>query len=421
MYHQNLVHSVAYRTISQVVGYAMFLLDSRKPSDTEKLEIPHINVGVRLLPSVKTVYPEIKAEHVTWPAFHQGVAVGLSIQSESEVVDSSWIFFNRPDQPTPAFGGLLLGLGLRGKLRDLATWHIFPSLAPRNDHVSIGLLLGMSASYAGSQDKRLTTMLSAGVGALLPLGSSELNTSPLMQSASIFGLGLVHVGSGSHHFAETTLNEIGRHDISGLEEQTEYKELYSFSAACAFGLIMLGRYGRNREYDNHCLQRLRTYFVPTNQPDQESEESSANETFDVNVTAPGAVLAVGLMCLRTGRADVSALLAAPQNAFELDHVRPDMLVVRTLSYSLIHWDGITPTKQWLESQFPTFILDAWRNKASTGTIDEIIELAYFHILSGAGFALGLKKAGTGDREAQSLLFNTLELFVHNMSQNSGSS
>ena len=413
---ENLVHSIGYRTISQVIGYGMFTLDSKVPSDTDRFEIPSINVGVHMLPSTTTVYPEFKLEGLTWPTFHQGVAAGLSLKRSSSVINSSWIFFNRPDQPTPAFGGFLFGLGLTGYLRNLETWHLFPNLAQRQDHVSVGLLLGMAASYAGSQDRRLTTMLSAGVAALLPTGSANLNTSPILQSASIFGLGLVHVGSGSHRLAETALSEIGRYDVPGLDEQSEYREVYAFAAACTFGMIMLGRGGRNQEHDSHCVARLKSYFVDLQQPEDEAEDNSASGFRDINSTAAGSVLALGLMYLRTGSRDVSDILLPPKNPFELDQIRPDMLIVRTLSYNLILWDQIAPSHAWLNAQFPDFVLQAWKEKAATGIIDEMIEMAYYHIMAGACFAIGLKYAGTMDANAQVLIYEAYELFIQQMGQ-----
>lgn len=412
--HQTLVHSLGYRTISQVTGYGLFILDSRAPSHTDRFDIPSINVGVQLLPSTTTIFPEFKVESLMWPAFHQGVAAGLSIRRDSDVVNSSWIFYNRPEQPTPAFGGFLFGLGLTGHLKNLETWHLFPNLAQRHDHVSVGLLLGMAATYAGSQDRRLTTMLSAGVSALLPPGSASLNTSPILQSASLFGLGLVHLASGSHRLSEISLTEIGRYDQPGLVEQGEYKELYAFSAACAFGLIMLGQGGRNREQDAHCVNRLRAYFVDLHRPENEAQDPSLGTHRDVNTTAPGAVLSLGLMYLRTNQVGIANFLLPPQNAFELDHIRPDMLIIRTLSYNLILWDAIRPSQTWLNAQYPEFILTAWKLKALTGVIDEILELAYFHITAGACFALGLKYAGTMNRDAQQVIAAAFDLFTQQM-------
>jgi len=95
-----------------------------------------------------------------------------------------------------------------------------------------------------------------------------------------------------------------------------------------------------------------------------------------------------------------------------------MLIVRTLSYNLIMWDEIRPTQTWLNAQFPDFVLTAWNLKSSTGTIDEISELAYFHITAGACFALGLKFAGTMNKDAQQVVATAFDLFIQQMGPSS---
>ena len=125
-------------------------------------------------------------------------------------------------------------------------------------------------------------------------------------------------------------------------------------------------------------------------------------------------MALGLMYLRTNQAGVAHLLLPPQNAFELDHIRPDMLIVRTLSYNLILWDEIEPSRSWLNAQYPSFVLAAWKLKAATGFIDEVQELAYFHITAGACFVLGLKYAGTMDKYASQIILDAYELFLQQM-------
>jgi anaphase-promoting complex subunit 1 len=276
--------------------------------------------------------------------------------------------------------------------------------------------MGMAASYAGSQDQRLTTMLSSGVDALLPRGAAELNISPIMQATSIFSLGLLHVGSGRHRLVDTALAEIGRRHLPGLSVKTNHREVYAFSSAIALGLMMLGRGGLNREQDTRCVSVLRSYFVEVEQLDQDESSEQQDEGHDVNITAPGATLALGMMYLRTEREDIACQLSAPQNTFELDHVRPDMLIIRMLSYNMIMWKRIQPTQTWLDSQIPTFIQNAWRRK-NREHLDEMVELAYFNILAGAGYALGLKFAGTMDQTAHIMLLKIFDVFSTQLRQN----
>lgn len=52
---------------------------------------------------------------------------------------------------------------------------------------------------------------------------------------------------------------------------------------------------------------------------------------NLDVTAPGATLALGLMYLGTGNKAIADWMAPPETQFLLDFVRPDFLMLRILS------------------------------------------------------------------------------------------
>lgn len=52
---------------------------------------------------------------------------------------------------------------------------------------------------------------------------------------------------------------------------------------------------------------------------------------NLDVTAPGAMLALGLMYLGTGNKAVADWMAPPQTQYLLDFVRPDFLLLRILA------------------------------------------------------------------------------------------
>lgn len=68
------------------------------------------------------------------------------------------------------------------------------------------------------------------------------------------------------------------------------------------------------------------------------------ETVNIDVTAPGATFALGLMFIRTGNKSVASWLDPPDTHAVLDHVRPDLLLLRIIARGLILWDDIKPTK-----------------------------------------------------------------------------
>ena len=44
--------------------------------------------------------------------------------------------------------------------------------------------------------------------------------------------------------------------------------------------------------------------------------------------------------------------------FALDYVRPDFLMLRVCARSLILWDSIVPSREWVESQLPPLLKHA---------------------------------------------------------------
>lgn len=92
---------------------------------------------------------------------------------------------------------------------------------------------------------------------------------------------------------------------------------------------------------------------------------------NLDITAPGATLALGLMYLGTGNKAVADWMAPPETEYLLDFVRPDFLMLRVLArgrnfetfnnncmrflVALIMWDGVQPTKDWIENQVPDTI------------------------------------------------------------------
>ena len=52
---------------------------------------------------------------------------------------------------------------------------------------------------------------------------------------------------------------------------------------------------------------------------------------NLDVTAPGATLALGLMYLKTGDAAVARAFAIPDTHFALDYVKPELILLRVLA------------------------------------------------------------------------------------------
>ena len=56
---------------------------------------------------------------------------------------------------------------------------------------------------------------------------------------------------------------------------------------------------------------------------------------------------------------VAARLALPDTHFLLDYVRPDLLMLRVIARSLILWDDVRPTSEWIDDQIPGMVKRAF--------------------------------------------------------------
>ncbi len=81
------------------------------------------------------------------------------------------------------------------------------------------------------------------------------------------------------------------------------------------------------------------------------------DTINIDITGPGATLALGMMFFDSGNASIADWMAAPKTQFLLEFVRPDFLMLRTIARGLILWREIDPTLEWILSNVPEGIVD----------------------------------------------------------------
>lgn len=404
MHYQSYVNILAQRTFAVTVGQGMWQFASRSAPIGGIWHIPPLDLSVKIIPANQVMQPQ-SGEGLEWPNFHHAVSAALSISPDSKGIDASWILYNRPATINAEHGGFLLGLGLTGHLRKFGSVETFAYLQLRHEKTTVGTLLGIAASFAGSQDAMVTRQISLHSHALLPPGAMDLNGSPLVQSTALLAIGLVYAGTKHLHMADTTLKEISRQDMPGVESFAEYREAYSFSASMGFGLVMLGRGGRTPSaVENGMLHEL-TRCIFGDPPDVKHDSTRRKAPrIDQTVTSPGATLALGLMYLRTGRKDVANMLVIPQTKLALEAMRPEQLLVRTYARALIMWDDIKGTIDWVNAQLPSFI-DHNNHKLVYGMLDLDTELAYFHIVAGACLAIGIRFAGRPPESAHVVVMN----------------
>jgi anaphase-promoting complex subunit 1 len=144
------------------------------------------------------------------------------------------------------------------------------------------------------------------------------------------------------------------------------------------------------------------------------------ETGAVNthVTAPGAILALGLIYMKSNNRAITQWLETPDSNFALQSIRPDFLTLQTISRGLILFDDVHPSEQWVDSQIPQNIkslaLQSGQGdaKSDISIVDnKLINQAMVHITAGACMAIGLKFAGSSNQCAFDCLVKYCKDFI----------
>uniref|UniRef100_A0A665T3E7 Anaphase-promoting complex subunit 1 n=1 Tax=Echeneis naucrates TaxID=173247 RepID=A0A665T3E7_ECHNA len=431
---ENKLLQLCQRTMALPVGRGLFTLFSYHPVPTEPLPVPKLNLTGRAPPrntmvDLNSGNIDVPPNMTGWPSFHNGVAAGLKIAPASQV-DSAWIAYNKPKSPELAneYAGFLMALGLNGHLTKLATLNIHDYLTKGHEMTSIGLLLGVSSAKLGSMDMSITRLLSIHIPALLPPTSTELDVPHNVQVAAVIGIGLVYQGTGHRHNAEVLLSEIGRPPGPEMEYCTD-RESYSLAAGLALGMVCLG-HGSNLigMTDLNVPEQLYQYMVGGHRRAQAganrerhkspSYQIKEGDTINVDVTCPGATLALAMIYLKTNNRSIADWLKPPDTWFLLDFIKPEFLLLRTLARCIIMWDEILPNTEWVKSNIPQVRNDIY----TLGTFDpsedinmETMAQAQDYITAGACMALGLRFAGSANSDAFDCLYEFARTFMKIMS------
>uniref|UniRef100_A0A665TCL0 Anaphase-promoting complex subunit 1 n=1 Tax=Echeneis naucrates TaxID=173247 RepID=A0A665TCL0_ECHNA len=426
---ENKLLQLCQRTMALPVGRGLFTLFSYHPVPTEPLPVPKLNLTGRAPPrntmvDLNSGNIDVPPNMTGWPSFHNGVAAGLKIAPASQV-DSAWIAYNKPKSPELAneYAGFLMALGLNGHLTKLATLNIHDYLTKGHEMTSIGLLLGVSSAKLGSMDMSITRLLSIHIPALLPPTSTELDVPHNVQVAAVIGIGLVYQGTGHRHNAEVLLSEIGRPPGPEMEYCTD-RESYSLAAGLALGMVCLG-HGSNLigMTDLNVPEQLYQYMVGGHRRAQAganrerhkspSYQIKEGDTINVDVTCPGATLALAMIYLKTNNRSIADWLKPPDTWFLLDFIKPEFLLLRTLARCIIMWDEILPNTEWVKSNIPQIMRGTFDPSEDINM--ETMAQAQDYITAGACMALGLRFAGSANSDAFDCLYEFARTFMKIMS------
>ncbi|KAM7271463.1 hypothetical protein ACFE04_030677 [Oxalis oulophora] len=423
---------LAQRTTALPLGRAAFTLATIHTLLTEAFTVPKLilagrlpaqqNATVNLDPNIRSIQ-EVKS----WPEFHNAVAAGLRLAPLQEKMSRTWIIYNKPVEPNAVHAGLLLALGLHGNLSVLTISDIYQYLQQEHESTTVGLMLGLAASYRGTMQPAISKSLFVHIPARHPSAFPELELPNLLQSAAVMSVGLLYEGSAHPQTMQILLGEIGRR--SGGDNVLE-REGYAVSAGFSLGLVALGR-GEDVLGTDTLVDRLFQYIggkefhneKPISTTLQMEEHSRGvgqmmeGSTVNVDVTAPGAIIALALMFLKTESEAVVSRLCVPNTRFDLQYVRPDFIMLRVIARNLIMWNRVCPSKDWIQSQIPEII-----QRGVKGLKDDMSDLddmdaesfvqAYVNIVAGACISLGLRFAGTMDGNTQELLYEYAIYFLN---------
>ena len=257
--------------------------------------------------------------------------------------------------------------------------------------------------------------------------------------ASLAGLGLVYANTGHRHMVEVCLRELARPPGPELEHCAD-RESYSLTAGLSLGLITMGlgeqlTAGGGVLADLNLPDLLHNHMVggprttgalsrPSGatagrEPRPPSYQIKEGDNINIDVTSPGATLALGMLYWNSGNRNIAAWMAAPETIFLLDFVRPDFLMLRTLAKGLILWDSVLPTVEWVESHVPASMLAHCLVRPpdlpAVGGLQhldyETLNQAYCNIVAGAAFVLALRFAGTWNRAAVGTLEVLTKKFI----------
>jgi len=403
---QELAKVIAVRTLSVSPGRGLLFYSARLPLLTEKFPIHGFTMSCVMKPADTTVTADrnqFTEDKISWAFFHAGVAAGLSISKDAKGIDTSWILFNKPRELNNRHAGFLLALGMNGHLKSIAKWVAFKYLTPKHTMTSIGLLLGLSASYMGTMDTLITRLLSVHVTRMLPQGAAELNLSPLTQTSGIMGIGLLYCNTQHRRMSEIMLSEMENTDQDDASNPLDdlRDEGYRLAAGFALGYINLG-HGKDMKglHDMHITERLLTLAVSTRR---------VSIVHILDKAAAAATIATALIFMKTQDEALARKIDIPDTILQFDYVRPDIFLLRTVARHLIMWENIQANARWMSVQLP--LAHQQKSKLTTVRVLTSEDLPFFNIIAGLCLSIGLRFAGSGSLDVRNLLCHYIDQFI----------
>lgn len=404
---------MAMRTCTSGIGFGAVAYATEKPLATQKWSRQQLNFTCIFPDGSKltTQASELDSEVIEWGEFHSGVSSGLRISKKAKGINGSWIAFSKPKILDAQHGGFLLGLGLSGHLKGLEEWHVYNYLSPKKTQVSIGLLLGMSASMRGTMDLKLTKVLSVHTVAFLPPGSSDLNINLKVQTAGLIGMGLLYQRSQHRRITDVLFSQLPAFIL--VNEEPISDEGYRLATGIALGLINLAAGEANGDFDLIRHQDGDTtsdFQAGTGTgPDERiiagllqfvTENRDAEQGWIPENSQAGAIVALMLIFLKTQNTYISESIK-PRFGVTTSNIRPDLFMYREWAYYMIMWNEI--------GEDLGYVLDGLEDYIDLEINTD--NLPAYYTIAGRVLAIGIRHASTGDIAIRDSLLLLLDKFL----------
>ncbi|KAJ3316082.1 Anaphase-promoting complex subunit 1 [Boothiomyces sp. JEL0838] len=377
-------------------GQAMLKFETAEIVPAQVFPIPAISKSARLLPLgtlVEYIIPP-NSEIMEWPEFHIGVASALQISKECQDIDSSWIVFNQKKSATgpvidSSHAGFLFGLGLLGHLRKLESADSLRNyFMPQYELITLSHLLGLACSFIGTMNEKVSHMLEVHLPSMLPNHSIELQTGHMLKTGAMVAYGILHLAKPSQYKYDKILSEINSISFKESAVENAGNDLYVIGCGFALGFVGLGK---GKQGSKQVLSSLISQL-----------KTPSNSNFAIS-----ALIALGLICLKSNNSYIAKQMQIPNSEHLLDFKEPECLLVHAICRNLVMWDEVEPSEIWIASQIPQFISDRIEKEQVINYKSEHIFHAYYSIYAGLLFVIGLKYAGSSNRNA----FNLIKAFV----------
>lgn len=432
-----LLFKLCVRRAASAVGYGSLKIGTKKASATAASGIAKICYSAFMPPNYSSKLTLTLAELNTrekdftmWPAFHSGVAAGLQLMSDDPrayVRSRQWITYQRSEAESHEHAGFIFALGLMGQLEALHELDIYRYLQPQQDSIIVAIYLGKAASALGSMDEKIMKVLRLSISFLIP-SFIDMEVKLVHESAAMMGFGLLYYGSANRQVTEMLLVQLGRKPLTNRDIE---RECMTLASGFALGLVNLATGATSPGLEDLRIdERLIRLFeggrriappkiLNTGNLVNESAKCSVareGENVMVSITAPGALMAYSLIHMKSNDNLVANKIELPSTFYALEAAKPELVTLKVVARSLIMWDLITATTDWLSSQVPEVLRFCFENDLATvkKVYDDkevdfpAIANCYVCAIGGGLLALGLKYAGSCDKEAMGFVCAQLQ-------------